>query len=61
MQQVLENKPENDKLFIAAYLDVLLHKEYEQPDEDKRNVRNSDKGLLCGTLCAHWCRLLLTD
>lgn len=41
IQQVLENKPDNDKLFISAYLDVLLDKAYEQPDDNQKQVRHS--------------------
>ena len=40
LQQVLENQPGNDKLFISSYLDVLLSKEFEQLDESKKSVRH---------------------
>ena len=37
-QVVSEQNEANDKLFISAYLDVLLSKEYEQPNDDQKQV-----------------------
>lgn len=38
LTQVLEQSPETDKLFIAAYLDVLLSPEFEQPNPAQKEV-----------------------
>lgn len=39
-QVVSEQNDKTDKLFISSYLDVLLSREYEQPDEDKKQVKH---------------------
>lgn len=39
-QVVSEQNEASDKLFISSYLDVLLSREYEQPDEDKKQVKH---------------------